>query len=111
MLNLLDIENKLITIDAMGCQKNIAELIYKKEGDYLLAVKGNQGKLHWRLDLAMRDDELRIRRGNAAEIISSVHHIAINMLTLDKSFKAGLKKRAGMDEGYLSIDLATCGCS
>ncbi|MGU9779128.1 ISAs1 family transposase, partial [Salmonella enterica] len=41
-------------------------------------------------------------------------HIAINMLTLDKSFKAGLKrkmKRASMDEGYLSSVLAACGCS
>lgn len=43
---MLDIKDKLITIDAMGCQKDIAELICKKEGDYLLAVKGNQGKLY-----------------------------------------------------------------
>ncbi|EAC0928206.1 ISAs1 family transposase, partial [Salmonella enterica subsp. enterica] len=46
LLNMLDIKDKLITIDAMGCQKDIAELICKKEGDYLLAVKGNQGKLY-----------------------------------------------------------------
>lgn len=46
LLNMLDIKGKLITIDAMGCQKDIAEIICKKEGDYLLAVKKNQGKLH-----------------------------------------------------------------
>lgn len=30
----------------MGCQKDIAEKVCKHEGDYLLAVKGNQGKLY-----------------------------------------------------------------
>jgi predicted transposase YbfD/YdcC len=34
-----------VTIDAMGCQKTIAEAIVDKEGDYLLAVKDNQPKL------------------------------------------------------------------
>ncbi|MEX9348330.1 ISAs1 family transposase, partial [Salmonella enterica] len=200
LLNMLDIKEKLITIDAMGCQKDIAEKICKKEGNYLLAVKGDQGKLHqafednlsvgklneknldsysteeishgghelrihavsdvtsefvdfefewkkltklcvaisfrsegkkqdprteptvryyissanltarefaeatrehwyietklhWRLDIAMKEDQCRIRRGEASEILSEVRHIAINMLILDKSFKAGLKRK------------------
>lgn len=62
----------------------------------------------------MREDESRIRRGDAAEIVSGVRHIAINILTLDTGFKAGLKrkmKRAAMDEEYLSSVLAACGCS
>ena len=46
LLDLLDIKNALITIDAMGCQKDIAEKIVKKQGDYILALKGNQGQLH-----------------------------------------------------------------
>ena len=46
LLDLLDIKNALITIDAMGCQKDIAEKIVKKQGDYVLALKGNQGQLH-----------------------------------------------------------------
>lgn len=36
----------IVTIDAMGCQKNIAEQIVKQQGDYLLALKGNQGHFH-----------------------------------------------------------------
>ena len=36
----------VITIDAMGCQKKIAEKIIKKEADYILAIKGNQANLH-----------------------------------------------------------------
>ena len=35
-----------MTIDAMGCQKAIAAQIIKQQGDYLLALKGNQGQLH-----------------------------------------------------------------
>lgn len=46
LLDLLEIKGCLVTIDAMGCQRDIAEKIVDKEADYLLAVKGNQGKLH-----------------------------------------------------------------
>jgi len=46
LLEMLDIAGCLITIDAMGCQKKIAQKIVDKSADYLLAVKGNQGKLH-----------------------------------------------------------------
>lgn len=45
LLNVLLIENCIITIDAMGCQKNIAEQIINQKGDYVLAVKGNHGNL------------------------------------------------------------------
>ena len=41
LLSLIDIENSIITIDAMGCQKKIAEQIIKQKGDYILALKGN----------------------------------------------------------------------
>jgi predicted transposase YbfD/YdcC len=46
LLDLLDIEGSIVTIDAMGCQKKIAEKIKSKGADYVLAVKGNQGHLH-----------------------------------------------------------------
>lgn len=46
LLEGLDVEGALLTIDAMGTQKSIASLIIKKGGDYLLALKGNQGNLH-----------------------------------------------------------------
>jgi len=45
LLELLDIKGCIITIDAMGCQKKIAEEIRKKEADYLFGVKGNQEEL------------------------------------------------------------------
>jgi predicted transposase YbfD/YdcC len=46
LLKLLDIRGCLITTDAMGCQSDIAADIVSRGGDYLLAVKGNQGLLH-----------------------------------------------------------------
>lgn len=46
LLALLDIKGSVITIDAMGTQKNIADLIIDKGGEYILALKGNQGNLH-----------------------------------------------------------------
>jgi len=45
LLNALLIKGYLVTIDAMGCQTEIAETIVAKEADYLLAVKGNQPTL------------------------------------------------------------------
>lgn len=46
MISLMEIENSLITIDAMGCQRDIAELIIAKKADYILGLKGNQGILY-----------------------------------------------------------------
>lgn len=45
LIELLDLRKCLVTIDAMGCQTDIAKKIIEKEGDYLLQVKGNQPKL------------------------------------------------------------------
>ena len=42
LLQAIDLTNATVTIDAMGCQKNIAKEIINGGGDYLLAVKGNQ---------------------------------------------------------------------
>ncbi|MBW9613967.1 ISAs1 family transposase [Escherichia coli] len=221
LLNMLDIKGKIITTDAMGCQKDIAEKIQKQGGDYLFAVKGNQGrlnkafeekfplkelnnpehdsyamsekshgreeirlhivcdvpdelidftfewkglkklcvavsfrsiiaeqkkepemtvryyissadltaekfatairnhwhvenKLHWRLDVVMNEDDCKIRRGNAAELFSGIRHIAINILTNDKVFKAELRRKmrkAAMDRNYLASVLAGSGLS
>src|ERR1700691_6025853 len=46
LLRLVDIRGAIITIDAMGTQKAIAEQIIEQKADYVLALKGNQEKLH-----------------------------------------------------------------
>ena len=45
LLELLDVEGALVTIDAMGCQKAIAEKIIEQGADYVLVVKDNQQNL------------------------------------------------------------------
>jgi predicted transposase YbfD/YdcC len=45
LLDLLAIEGAIVTIDAMGCQRDIAQKIIDKKADYVLALKGNQGSL------------------------------------------------------------------
>jgi predicted transposase YbfD/YdcC len=45
VLKLLDVSGALVSIDAMGCQKEIAKQIVDKKGNYLLAVKDNQPRL------------------------------------------------------------------
>jgi predicted transposase YbfD/YdcC len=46
LLDLFDIKGATITIDAMGCQTEIAKKIREKKGNYILAVKDNQKTLH-----------------------------------------------------------------
>ena len=55
LLELLDVSGAIVTIDAMGCQKNIAEQIIKKNADYVLALKGNQGELHEDVKLLFKE--------------------------------------------------------
>jgi len=46
LLDRIDVKGAVVTIDAMGCQKEIAKKIVAHNGDYVLAVKDNQPKLH-----------------------------------------------------------------
>ncbi len=50
LLNILDIEKSIITLDAMGCQKKIAAQIITKKGDYILGLKGNNSGLQAELE-------------------------------------------------------------
>jgi predicted transposase YbfD/YdcC len=218
LLDSLLLKGSIVTIDAMGTQKNIAGLIIDAEADYVLALKGNQGelkeevreafevlgatkkavldkqlsvdhgrveerdcyavvakdflsasvlekwqgletilkiescveykngkkkgqkeyqeryyisslkqdaerlneavrahwgietKLHWVLDVAFREDDSRVRKGNADENFAIARHIAVNKLKNEKSCKRGIKakrKKAGWDDEYLMKVLAT----
>jgi len=196
LLELLEIKGCIITIDAMGCQREIAEKIVSQGADYVLALKGNQGelcdevkllfqqpqlgelkeqvieevssghgrietrrcrqiainkkwltnsvrwkklktiieiqstreidevvtkekryyisslsldakkaanavrshwavenKLHWVLDVCFREDESRIRRGNGAEVMSTLRRLTLNLLKKNTTSKASLKRK------------------
>jgi predicted transposase YbfD/YdcC len=209
LLEVLALGGRIVTIDAMGCQRDIARTIQAKGGDYVLSLKGNQTRLHddirtffadaetrafrdlphttaettdgdhgrieirrawatddlawlpdrdrwpglrsvlrldsartvgdrtshetrfflsslppdaahlarvvrshwaienslhWVLDVAMRQDQTRIRTGHAPENLAILHHLALNLLKQDRTEKLGIKNKrlaAGWDHDYL----------
>lgn len=58
LLGLIDLQGATVTIDAIGCQKDIAKQIVEAGGDYVLAVKENQKTLHHKVMVEM-DDMIR----------------------------------------------------
>jgi predicted transposase YbfD/YdcC len=215
LLDLLEIAGCIVTIDAMGCQKEISKKIIGKDADYALALKENQGglyedvqelfsyaeetefadcdyhktvekghgrieirecwtissteymlylrnlsdwanlrtivmvkrerrlgikveievkyyissllssaqhilsvirghwgienQLHWVLDIAFREDECRLRKGNGAQNFAVLRHIALNLLKQESTCKRGIKTKrlkAGWNLDYLSKVLA-----
>jgi predicted transposase YbfD/YdcC len=77
LLRLLDISGALVTIDAMGCQKEIAAQIRQGGGDYVLAVKQNQPTLYERVteavgegleqDAACIDEHRTVEKGHGRQ--------------------------------------------
>ena len=59
LLDLLTVKGAIVTIDAMGCQKEIARKIVEKEADYVLALKGNQGTLSDDVELFFTEQKAR----------------------------------------------------
>jgi predicted transposase YbfD/YdcC len=55
LLQVLEISGALVTIDAMGCQREIADRIRERGGDYVLAVKQNQPKLYEQVEQALTE--------------------------------------------------------
>ena len=47
---MLDIVNSIITLDAMGCQREIAQQIINQKTDYILALKGNHSGMQAKLE-------------------------------------------------------------
>jgi len=57
LLEMLAIEGAIVTIDAMGCQRDIAQKILDKKADYVLALKGNQGTLREDVELFVAEQK------------------------------------------------------
>jgi len=63
LLAVLDVKGSVVTIDALGCNKDIAELIVKGEGDYILQVKENQPTLLAKIQTLMQEAILEDFKG------------------------------------------------
>lgn len=71
---------------------------------------GIENTLHWVLDVTFREDDSRIRDGNAPENLAIVRHIALNMLQQHNGKKMSIKKlrkKSGWDNSHLDMILKT----
>ena len=59
LLDMLAVEGAIITIDAMGCQRAIAQKIIEKKADYVCGLKGNQGSLREDVDLFIAEQQAK----------------------------------------------------
>lgn len=74
----------------------------------ILAAKrdhwGIENGLHWVLDVAFREDDCRVRKGNAAQNLAILRHMAVNLLKQEKTAKGGIKAKrlqAAWNNDYL----------
>ena len=63
LLKLLSLEGCTVTVDALNCQRTIAQQVIDQKGDYVLALKGNQASLH--------DDVRRFLDDPASEVVTA----------------------------------------
>jgi len=65
---------------------------------------GIENGLHWILDVAFREDDSRVRQGNADQNLAVLRHMALNLLKQEKSAKGGIQAKrlqAAWNEDYL----------
>jgi predicted transposase YbfD/YdcC len=76
LLAMIDLKGATVTIDAIGCQRNIAEQIVQANGDYILQVKDNQPTLHARVQAVLNEailDDLVGWKGSQFEDVDAGH--------------------------------------
>ena len=71
LLRMLALKGTIVTADALNCQRTIAEQIVEQNGDYALALKGNQGTLFDDVVLLLDDPELKT--STAAPVVEADH--------------------------------------
>lgn len=78
------------------------------DAQQILAAKRShwaiENKLHWVLDVAFREDDSRVRQGNAAQNLTVLRHMALNLLKQEKTAKGGIQAKrlkAAWNDDYL----------
>lgn len=110
LLDALYLKGFLVSVDAMGCQKNTARQITAKGGDKDSAIErryyisshdlsaeqltaavrahwGIENRLHWVLDGSFGEDGSTVRKDNASQNLSRLKKIALNLIRLDTTDK------------------------
>jgi len=60
LLKMLSLEGSIVTVDALNCQRETAQQVIDQKGDYVMALKGNQGTLHADVRTFLDDPETRL---------------------------------------------------
>ena len=114
---------KLTTIGCVESQRQVGNQVTCELRYYLLslppdaatfatAVRGHWGienQLHWILDVGFREDQSRTTQGYCAENLAVIRHLAVNLISQEKSAKGGTRAKrlkAGWDDHYLTKILA-----
>jgi len=85
----------------------ITSLLGKDARVLLDAIRAHwsvENQLHWRLDVQFREDDVRIRAGNAAENVGRLRQMTLNLLKQEKTAKVGIANKrlmAGWNNDYL----------
>jgi predicted transposase YbfD/YdcC len=74
LIEMLEIEDSIVTIDAMGCQKEITRLIRQKKGDYIIALKANQKALYQEIKEWFEGEGLNHGEHSYDQEIETGHH-------------------------------------
>ena len=72
LLRALELAGCVVTVDAMGCQKEVAKEIHEADANYVLALKGNQGTLHAEVKEFLDDAQTRGFAGVAHQFVETV---------------------------------------
>lgn len=72
LLRALELAGCVVTVDAIGCQKQVAQEIHEADADYVLALKGNQGTVHAEVKAFLDDAQQRGFVGVAHQFVETV---------------------------------------
>lgn len=103
LLDLLYIKGCIVTTDAMGCQGYIVKKALENKADYMLAVKGNQGRLEEDIDRIFEKGDAHIDRATTIERSHGRRETRIAEVTSDL---AGIRDRVRWD-GLMSVAAVT----
>ncbi|MBI6549785.1 transposase [Xenorhabdus lircayensis] len=74
------------------------------------AHRGIENRVHWVLDVSMKEGACQIHRGESAEILACMRHLSLNLLRAETTKKASIHRKRridSMDIDYLDKVLAT----
>lgn len=114
---------KLRSIVKVTSERRIGDETTVQDRYYIASLEGNarqslwavrthweiENCVHWVLDIAFREDDSRVRKGNGAQNLAILRQIALNLLKHERTAKCGIKARrlkAGWDDAYLLKVLA-----